>query len=123
MTNKTTALLGASALALTALAGTASAQDISACLVTKTDTNPFFVKMREGAEAKAQELGLVGTVKNLDDGRVEIHVAGDPAILDDFEDRVRQGPRTGRVDDLEREDLDPDQVRDDDRWQDFRVVR
>lgn len=81
------------------------------------------VGFRHFTRVQAQELGLVGTVKNLDDGRVEIHVAGDPAILDDFEDRVRQGPRTGRVDDLEREDLDPDQVRDDDRWQDFRVVR
>lgn len=30
----------------------------SACLITKTDTNPFFVKMREGAEAKAEELGM-----------------------------------------------------------------
>jgi fructose transport system substrate-binding protein len=26
-------------------------------LITKTDTNPFFVKMKEGAEAKAEELG------------------------------------------------------------------
>jgi fructose transport system substrate-binding protein len=46
-----------SALALTATAGTAFAQD-TACIITKTDTNPFFVKMREGAEAKAAELGL-----------------------------------------------------------------
>ncbi|MEM7472199.1 MAG: substrate-binding domain-containing protein [Pseudomonadota bacterium] len=28
------------------------------CLITKTDTNPFFVKMKEGAEAKAEELGM-----------------------------------------------------------------
>ena len=27
-------------------------------LITKTETNPFFVKMREGAEAKAKELGV-----------------------------------------------------------------
>lgn len=27
-------------------------------LITKTNTNPFFVKMREGAEAKAKELGM-----------------------------------------------------------------
>jgi fructose transport system substrate-binding protein len=27
-------------------------------LITKTDTNPFFVKMREGAEATAEELGI-----------------------------------------------------------------
>jgi fructose transport system substrate-binding protein len=30
----------------------------SACLITKTDTNPFFVKMREGAVAKSKELGM-----------------------------------------------------------------
>ncbi|MCZ8080544.1 MAG: substrate-binding domain-containing protein [Fuscovulum sp.] len=34
------------------------AQDVAACLITKTDTNPFFVKMKEGAEAKAAELGV-----------------------------------------------------------------
>ncbi|CAN0606539.1 unnamed protein product, partial [Ectocarpus sp. 12 AP-2014] len=27
-------------------------------LITKTNTNPFFVKMKEGAEAKASELGM-----------------------------------------------------------------
>lgn len=31
---------------------------ITACLITKTDTNPFFVKMKEGATAKAEELGI-----------------------------------------------------------------
>jgi len=36
----------------------ASAAEVGACLITKTDTNPFFVKMREGAEAKAAELGI-----------------------------------------------------------------
>lgn len=48
----------ASILALS-LAGTTLAQaDTSACLITKTDTNPFFVKMKEGATAKAEELGI-----------------------------------------------------------------
>ncbi len=40
------------------LAAPTQAQDVSACLVTKTDTNPFFVKMKEGATAKAKELGV-----------------------------------------------------------------
>ena len=40
------------------LASAAAAQDITACLITKTDTNPFFVKMKEGATAKAKELGV-----------------------------------------------------------------
>ena len=43
--------------ALTLMAGMAQAEG-SACLITKTDTNPFFVKMKEGAEAKAKELGI-----------------------------------------------------------------
>ncbi|MCQ8782279.1 sugar ABC transporter substrate-binding protein [Mangrovibrevibacter kandeliae] len=52
----------AAALAVAAVSGLsapAMAQDSSTvCLITKTDTNPFFVKMKEGAQAKAEELGL-----------------------------------------------------------------
>ena len=48
--------------ALAALASTSAAfadgHGPSACLITKTDTNPFFVKMREGAEAAAAENGI-----------------------------------------------------------------
>ena len=43
---KAVALIGAAALAL--VAGSASAGDL-ACLITKNNTNPFFVKMKEGA--------------------------------------------------------------------------
>ncbi|WP_342078789.1 sugar ABC transporter substrate-binding protein [Yoonia sp. SS1-5] len=42
----------------TAGSAMADAHGTSACLITKTDTNPFFVKMREGAQAKAEELGI-----------------------------------------------------------------
>ena len=52
---KTTALLGAAALAM--MAGSASAADL-ACLITKNNSNPFFVKMKEGAEAAAAAAGL-----------------------------------------------------------------
>ena len=48
-----TALAGT---ALTLMAGMAQAD--SACIITKTDTNPFFVKMKQGAADKAAELGL-----------------------------------------------------------------
>ncbi|MFD1329947.1 sugar ABC transporter substrate-binding protein [Mycoplana ramosa] len=51
------AALGALALGV-AFASPAAAADITACLITKTDTNPFFVKMKEGATAKAKELGM-----------------------------------------------------------------
>ena len=52
-----TSTLGALALGV-AFAAPASAENISACLITKTDTNPFFVKMKEGATEKAKELGI-----------------------------------------------------------------
>lgn len=51
----------ACALALGALlpAAPARAQDrVIIGLITKTNTNPFFVRMREGAEARARELGV-----------------------------------------------------------------
>ena len=41
-----------------ALAAPAQAAGVGACLITKTDTNPFFVKMKEGALAKSKELGV-----------------------------------------------------------------
>jgi fructose transport system substrate-binding protein len=46
----------AGALAL-GFVGSAAAADIVG-LITKTETNPFFVKMREGAQEKAKELGI-----------------------------------------------------------------
>ncbi|WP_322097107.1 sugar ABC transporter substrate-binding protein [Pelagibius sp. Alg239-R121] len=54
------ALLGAAAFAATALpaASPAYAEGTIVGLITKTNTNPFFVKMKEGAEAKATELGM-----------------------------------------------------------------
>lgn len=55
---KISALAGATALAITAMTGAAFADGTTVCLITKTDTNPFFVKMKEGATAKAEELGM-----------------------------------------------------------------
>ncbi|MEI4487492.1 sugar ABC transporter substrate-binding protein [Frigidibacter sp. MR17.14] len=69
-------LFAGSALALVLAAGAASAADTTACLITKTDTNPFFVKMKEGASAKAKELGLtLNTYAGKIDGDVETQVA------------------------------------------------
>ncbi|MEU0216096.1 sugar ABC transporter substrate-binding protein [Streptomyces sp. NPDC006265] len=61
------ACTGAAALALTACgsgSGTGSASagagsgDVKVGLITKTDTNPFFVKMKEGAEKAAKAEGV-----------------------------------------------------------------
>lgn len=53
-----TTVFGAAVAALASVAAPASAAEVGACLITKTDTNPFFVKMKEGATAKATELGV-----------------------------------------------------------------
>ncbi|MDQ0394623.1 sugar ABC transporter substrate-binding protein [Labrys monachus] len=57
MVGKTIKTLLAGAAALALMAGSASAADIIG-LITKTNNNPYFVKMKEGAEAKAKELGV-----------------------------------------------------------------
>ena len=53
-------LMSATAVAALVLgfAGQAAAQDMIVGLITKTDTNPFFVKMKEGAEAQARDSGM-----------------------------------------------------------------
>jgi fructose transport system substrate-binding protein len=71
-------LLAGTALALSTLGAAAFADGhaIGACLITKTDTNPFFVKMREGALAKAEELGVnLSTFAGKVDGDHETQVA------------------------------------------------
>jgi len=69
-------LLTGSAIALALTASGAFAEDISACLVTKTDTNPFFVKMKEGASAQAEALGIkLNTYAGKLDGDVETQIA------------------------------------------------
>src|SRR3984957_15318833 len=49
--------IAAATLSVAIIGGPANAGEIVG-LVTKTNTNPFFVKMKEGFDAKAKELGL-----------------------------------------------------------------
>jgi len=51
------ATVAGAGLALALTAAPSNAADIVG-LITKTNTNPFFVKMKQGFEAKAKELGL-----------------------------------------------------------------
>lgn len=64
------------ALALSAIYAAPAQAAIGACLITKTEGNPFFVKMKEGALAKAKELGVdLKTYAGKKDGDVESQVA------------------------------------------------
>lgn len=59
------------------------------------------VGFRHWTTRNARNLGLRGTVRNRDDGRVEIHVAGAPEDVDALEDRLDRGPRAARVREVE----------------------
>jgi fructose transport system substrate-binding protein len=70
-----TLAMGVSALGMMTVAPQAAAE-IGACLITKTDTNPFFVKMKEGALAGARANGIkLQTFAGKIDGDVETQVA------------------------------------------------
>jgi len=78
------------AASLILMAGSALADGPIVGLITKTNTNPFFVKMKEGFEAKAKELGLTpqayaGKADGDNDGQVkaieQLIAAGAKGIL------------------------------------------
>ena len=64
------------------------------------------VYFRYFTQNKAKELGVLGSVKNLDDGRVEIIAEAEPAALNDFIRWCHKGPVTARVDSVEISELD-----------------
>ena len=67
--------LGALAIGMGSFSSQAFAET-SACLITKIDTNPFFVKMKEGATAKAEEMDIeLKTFAGKVDGDHESQVA------------------------------------------------
>ncbi len=49
---------------------------------------------------KARDMGVNGWVKNLPDGTVEICVAGEEQVMDDFIDYIRKGPSYSDVSDI-----------------------
>lgn len=65
----------------------------------------------------ARREGVTGTVRNLDNDRVEAVVEGDREAVDRFERAVRQGPVGARVDDVIVE-LEPPSG----RYHDFRIL-
>jgi len=55
------------------------------------------VGFRAFTQYAARALGVTGWAQNLDNGDVEVHANGTPRKLEDFEARLRQGPRWGEV--------------------------
>jgi acylphosphatase len=51
---------------------------------------------------RAGDLGLVGWVANLPDGRVEVVARGDASAIDGMDSALRRGPRLASVSHVER---------------------
>lgn len=60
---------------------------------------------------QALELGIVGWVSNLPDGRVEVVGRGPKESMIEFERRIRRGPRLAQVGSVEKLDLPHEVVR------------
>lgn len=58
------------------------------------------VGFRAFTQDVAREMSVAGWVRNLPDGRVEAHLQGAGGAVGRVVDRLRDGPRAGRVDDL-----------------------
>jgi acylphosphatase len=53
----------------------------------------------------AQSFGVLGWVKNLKNGMVEMHVQGDNETLMLFEAEIRSGPTFAIVENIQKEDI------------------
>jgi DNA ligase D-like protein (predicted 3'-phosphoesterase) len=61
------------------------------------------VGFRDATVRRARELGLMGWVRNSQDGTVEVHAEGPESDLDELVAFLRDGPRLAQVDDVSLE--------------------
>jgi acylphosphatase len=68
------------------------------------------VAFRHYTVREAARWGIAGTVRNLGNGDVEVFAQGDEASIAQFELFLHTGPRSARVDKVEREVVDQEEV-------------
>ncbi|WP_024297662.1 acylphosphatase [Methylomicrobium lacus] len=66
------------------------------------------VYFRLFTQNKAKHLAILGTVRNLPDGRVEIYAEAEHLMIDKFVKWCSKGPVTARVDSIEVTELEPE---------------
>lgn len=59
------------------------------------------VFFREYAKKRADELGIAGVARNLEDGSVEVVAQGERGKLEEFARLLKKGPVFSRVDEVE----------------------
>ena len=75
------------------------------CLKIRISGKVQGVLYRQFAQKSAQKLGIEGTVQNMDDGSVLIHICGLSDKLDDFIDTLYKGTPKSKVEDISTEPL------------------
>ena len=58
------------------------------------------VFFRAWARDQAIELGVTGWVRNCPDGRVDMHIEGEDAAVEQLIDRLHRGPPAAKVEDV-----------------------
>jgi DNA ligase D-like protein (predicted 3'-phosphoesterase) len=66
------------------------------------------VFFRETALRRADELGVMGWVRNAEDGSVHVHAEGDKAQVEELLAFLREGPRGAQVEEVEVERIKPE---------------
>ena len=69
------------------------------------------VGFRYFAERAARQLGVKGWVRNRPDGTVETIAEGEESAVSRYLERLREGPRSGRVDSVDVEEIAPEGLR------------
>ena len=62
---------------------------------------------RSHTYSKAMEIGVNGWVRNLDDGRVEVMMQGEPEQVDAMHDWLWEGPMMANVTSVQCSDCEP----------------
>jgi DNA ligase D-like protein (predicted 3'-phosphoesterase) len=66
------------------------------------------VGFREAALAKAGEAGVLGWVRNQDDGTLAVHAEGPPTAVEELLAFLRTGPRGAEVEELDVDEVKPE---------------
>ena len=67
------------------------------------------VWFRESTRQQAIRLGISGYARNQPDGSVEVLACGDPGVLDELAEWLRQGPPLARVSSIQCESVAVDE--------------
>lgn len=69
------------------------------------------VSFRFFTRENADRLDLVGYVRNLSDGRLEVVCYGEEKNLDKLEKKLDKGPRMARIESIDREEVSAEELK------------